>query len=453
MVSDSLATRRVRRACEAVVSGPRPVGDSLEADADRVEQIAELERLKAAACARQADLAVDLDRSVRSREAAEGLSPRLRGRGVAAQVALARQGSPHRGQVLLGLAHDLATDLPCTREALREGRLDEYAALLVARETGCLSREDRSVIDEEVCGDPELLAGLGTRRLVGELRRRVAAADPAAVVRRARRAEGERHVSLRPAPDTMTYLTALLPLAQGVAAFAALTREADSLRATGVAGERGQGQVMADLLVERLTGQARADQVPVCLDVVISDESLLGAGHEPALIPGHGPVPAQIARELAAAAVEDTVASWVRTLYADPTGRLVALTSKRRLACDGLADFLHLRDQGICRTPWCNAPIRHRDHIVTAFAHGPTDDDNTQGLCEACNHAKQATGWRQRTLDAVEADRHTVETITPTGHRHRSCAPAPPAPARRTARRVSRMELYFSPVLCDYVPA
>ncbi len=450
MVSESLTTRRIRRARDLVLSGPRPVGDTIEADTDRVEQIAELERLKAAAAARQADLAVDLDHSVRSREAAEGLSPRLRGRGVAAQVALARQESPHRGQVHLGLAKDLATDLPRTREALREGRLDEYSALLVARETGCLSREDRAVIDEEVCGDPDLLAGLGTKALVGELRRRVYAADPAAVVRRARQAEGDRHVSLRPAPDTMTYLTAVLPVGQGVAAYAAIKRDADTLRATGEAGERGQGQVMADLLVERLTGQTHADQVPVCLDVVISDEALLGAGHEPALIPGHGPVPAQIARELAAAGLgaADTVQSWVRTLYADPTGRLVALTSKRRLVCDGLADFLNLRDQGICRTPWCDAPVRHRDHVVTVLHHGPTDDTNTQGLCEACNYAKQADGWSQATLTA---DRHTVETTTPTGHRHRSRAPAPPRPARSPALPRCRVDLMYDGPRLDHV--
>ena len=35
-------------------------------------------------------------------------------------------------------------------------------------------------------------------------------------------------VTIRPAPDTMTYLTALLPVAQGVSVYAALRREADT---------------------------------------------------------------------------------------------------------------------------------------------------------------------------------------------------------------------------------
>ena len=208
---------------------------------------------------------------------------------------------------------------------------------------------------------------------------------------------------------------------------------------------------MADLLVERLTGQTHATAVPVCVDVIISDETLLGAGHEPATIPGHGPVPAQIARELIAHSLDDATQTWIRRLYADPTGHLVALTSKQRLVCDGLADFLHLRDQGICRTPWCDAPVRHRDHVRPAADLGPTTDTNTQGLCEACNHAKQADGWRQRTITDT-AGRHTVETTTPTGHRHRSRAPAPPTPARQAPPRVLSMEIAPSPYLLEYLP-
>jgi hypothetical protein len=44
---------------------------------------------------------------------------------------------------------------------------------------------------------------------------------------RAAKAATDRMVSIRPAPDTMTYLTALLPVAQGVPVYAALQRAAD----------------------------------------------------------------------------------------------------------------------------------------------------------------------------------------------------------------------------------
>ncbi|GAB2918905.1 DUF222 domain-containing protein [Rhodococcus aerolatus] len=425
----------MRRWRDLLLSGALPTGADVVDDAARVDLLAELEAVKSAVCAAQADLAVALDVSTRSREATAGVPAARRGRGVGSQVGLARRESPHRGQMLLGLARDLHADLPATRRALREGRLSEHAAMLVARETGCLDRAGRAVVDAAVCGDPELLDGVGTARLVAEVRRRVCAEDPAAVTRRARKAASERHVSLRPAPDTMTYLTALLPVAQGVAAYAALSRDADTTRTTvGVAGagDRSRGQVMADLLVERITGQSRAAQVPVTVEVVISDTALLGSGHDPAVIPGHGPVPAQVAREMIADSLDadtstGTGATWWRRVYADPTGQLVALTSRSRFTPTGLAALLRIRDQGLCRTPYCDAPARHDDHVHDAARGGPTTAANTQGLCEACNHTKQTPGWTART---IPADRHTVLTTTPTGHRYRSRAPAPPTPAR-----------------------
>ncbi len=94
----------------------------------------------------------------------------------------------------------------------------------------------------------------------------------------------------------MCRLTAHVPLAQAVAAQAALTSAADSARAGG--DPRRKGQVMADTLVERITGQERADAVPVEVQLVITDESLFQRGEVPAQVPGYGTVPAAWARTL-----------------------------------------------------------------------------------------------------------------------------------------------------------
>src|SRR5699024_5031944 len=93
---------------------------------------------------------------------------------------------------------------------------------------------------------------------------------------------------------------------------------------------------------------------------------------------------------------------------------------------DGLAALLRVRDQGLCRTPFCDAPVRHLDHVVPAAQGGETTAHNGQGLCEACNLAKGAL--RQTTQESVEG-RHTVVTVTSTSHRYTSTAPAPPRPA------------------------
>ncbi|MGH8938685.1 MAG: HNH endonuclease, partial [Actinomycetes bacterium] len=83
-------------------------------DADRVEQLRALEDRKAAAAAAQAVVAADLDASVRTAHAARGLPADQQGRGVAAQVALARRESPSRGGRHLGLAKALVDEMPHT---------------------------------------------------------------------------------------------------------------------------------------------------------------------------------------------------------------------------------------------------------------------------------------------------------------------------------------------------
>ncbi len=406
-----------------------PEGRDVATDAERVDLLSKLEELKNTICAVQADLAVDLAASQRAQQAAAGVAAERQGRGIALQLGLARRESPHRGQVLLGLAQTLRAELPHTHAALKAGWLSEFRATLIARETACLRVEDRREVDEAVCADPATLDGVGTRGLLGMLRGHAARLDPAAVAARARKAEADRGVSLRPAPDTMSYLTGALPVAQGVACYAALLKAALAAKAEG--DERTKAQLMADVLVERLTGQTHAADVPVTVNVVISDTALFGGGHNAADVPGYGPVPAEVARHLAAHSMSSDAVTFIRGLYADPHGRLVAMTSTRRFHSETLAEFLRLRDQGICRTPWCDAPVAHADHIHPAEHGGETSAENGQGLCQACNLAKQAPGWTQTTHTGPT---HTVATTTPTGHRHRSAAPRAPDPARPPTR-------------------
>jgi hypothetical protein len=83
--------------------------------------------------------------------------------------------------------------------------------------------------------------------------------------------------------------------------------------------------------------------------------------------------------------------------------------------------FIGLRDQ-TCRTPYCDAPIRHRDHAQPRHRDGPTSAENGLGECERCNYAKEAPGWRV-TARHDESGVHTAEFVTPTGARYRSTAP------------------------------
>ncbi|MCC9145741.1 MULTISPECIES: HNH endonuclease signature motif containing protein [unclassified Arthrobacter] len=396
-------------------------------DSELIDRIRILEELKAAASAAQARAAAQFDASQRRKQANAGVRREDLGRGVASQIALARRESPHRGGRLLGFAKVLTTEMPCTFHALAQGKINEWRATLLVRETACLSVEDRRRVDQEVAGNPEVLETLGDRQIISRARSASYRLDPQAAIKRAAKAESERFVSCRPAPDTMTYLTGLLPVAQGVGVYAALSREADRLRASG--DSRGRGQIMADTLVERVTGQAEAGQMKVEVQLVMSDRTLLGSGSEPAVVPGYGPVPSQWARDLVrgSAGRDKQAKRWIRRLYTEPaTGELTAMDSRARLFPRSLARFIATRDQ-TCRMPWCGAPIRHVDHVRPHRDGGDSSTKNGQGLCEACNQAKEAPGWKAYSVDPSGTNTpHTIETTTPTGHTYRSTAPPLP---------------------------
>jgi len=405
---------------ESLLSDPTEAADSWDESA-LVEGIATLERFKAAAAARQARLAVALDTARRADEAAAGLPAARRGRGVAAEVALARRDSPARGGRHLGFARALVNEMPHTLAALETGVLSEWRATIAVRESACLDVEDRRRLDAELCSDVTRLDGMGDAALAAAAKAIAYRLDPHSVVDRAARAQEDRTVTIRPAPDTMTYVTALLPVAQGVSIYAALKREADVC-----CDGRARGQVMADTLVERVTGRPAEQPVPVSVNVVISDQALVGVGNPAAVIAGYGPVPSALARKLIAEAVADQRSqATLRRLYATPaTGALVALESRARVFPKGLADFIGLRDQR-CRTPYCDAPIRHRDHAKPHRKGGTTSAVNGLGLCEHCNYLKESDGWTVTSTD-TENGTHTAEFTTPTGSRHRSTAPPMP---------------------------
>lgn len=407
-----------------------------------VERIAELERMKSAAAAGQARAAAALDARRRAAEAAAGMPAARRGRGVASEVALARRDSPARGSRYLGLAKALVHEMPHTLAALEAGVLTEWRATLIVRESACLDVEDRRTLDAELCGEPSEFDGMGDARVAAAAKAIAYRLDPHAVVERSANAETERTVTIRPAPDTMTYLTALLPVAQGVSVYAALRRAADS-----TFDDRSRGQVMADTLVERVTGRDAAAPTPIAVNLVLSDETLLGGDNTAADVCGYGPIPAEIARRLVTSAASDARSrATLRRLYAHPrSGALVAMESRARLFPRGLAAFIGLRDQR-CRTPYCDAPIRHRDHAVPHRRGGATTADNGLGECERCNYAKEAAGWQVSTR-VDQLDRHTAEFTTPTGAHYQSTAPPLSRPPSRID--VSEVETAIGITLAD----
>lgn len=412
-----------------------------------VSEITALEEAVTALRARQAALVADLAdlrdaesaprrESERDDEIARMRQVRV---SVGAEVALARRIAPSQGRAFVSLARMLARELPHTRAAFEAGLLSERRAALVARHTACLSREHRARVDAEIAGDQQRLARQGDRELESRLRARAAELDAEAVVTQRRRAEGERRVSVRPATDSMAYVTAVLPIKEAVRVYAALRRIA--VDAVGRGEATAEGPAMADALVERVTGAPLGSPVPLQLRLAMPLGTLLGFGPDATAVLGDeigllrfDGIPAGLARGWVSEALSSDVQVTMKRLLAAPdTGELVALESRSRHFPRGLAELIRLRD-GWCRTPWCGAPIRQLDHVRRHADGGPTSAANGQGLCVSCNLAKEAAGWRH-TVEPGPG--HRVVVTTPTGHRHPARPPvalSPPRPARHPDR-------------------
>ena len=141
-----------------------------------------IETLKSVGCAAQAVITDGVATCIRADRKAAGLPRADWDRGIASQIALARRESPNRGGRHLGFAQALVHEMPHTLALLRSGRLNEWRATLLVRETACLSATDRGIVDRRLCSDPATLDGVGDRGLIARAKALAVELDAAAVV-------------------------------------------------------------------------------------------------------------------------------------------------------------------------------------------------------------------------------------------------------------------------------
>jgi hypothetical protein len=174
-------------------------------EAELIDQLTALEKLKAAAAAAQAKVTVAFDRTHTERMTELHVDAAEIRRSVRAQVALARRDTRAKGDQHVATAAALVRELPRTLAALAVGNTSERAAAAIAREVAHLPAQQRGIVDAELA---DRLAQWGYRRTEREARRLVIRLDPAGAADRAEKAAGGRRVTIRPAPNAMTYLTA-----------------------------------------------------------------------------------------------------------------------------------------------------------------------------------------------------------------------------------------------------
>lgn len=460
--------------------GRLPQLDPNVSDAERIEQVSLLEQLQGASAGTAVGVMLDLETSQVEQQRARGVPARRRGADVASQIALACKVSPSAGSRRLGRARALRQDLPQTLAALRSGSISERVAEAGVRQTSHLTPDLRHLVDAELAAR---LPGWSPREAESAARRSAYEHDPEGSVERIARAAKDRAVWSRPAPDCMSKISALLPVKQGVAAYAALDQRARELRAQG--DERSLAQLRADIFSQRLTGAEREGDIDVEVGLTISADALLDDGDEPAYLEGHGPIPAALARAIVAGNAQQDLdatghpvgdterldehapgclasagrgevargTAWVRRIFTDPIdGTVTAIDPRRRLFSGALRRLIDARDR-VCRTPFCDAPIRHRDHVTPYGDGGGTTASNGRGTCAHCNYVREMPGWTAATTQpghphpesrAGHADPpgreppHEVQLRTPTGHTYRSNPPSALGPGALPRRGVPR---------------
>ena len=239
-------------------------------------------------------------------------------------------------------------------------------------------------------------------------------------------------MTIRPAPDTMSNVTGLLPVAQGVAVYAALRQHAKTLRAQG--DPRTISQIMADTFFTRLTGQENGVG-GVEIQLVMNERTLLRGDHEPAYAPGYGTIPASLARRIVARGRQD--------LDPPPLHR----SGLRRARCHG-QQAPHLprqapRPDRAARPDLPHSLVRRtRSPTSTTPGRQGAAARRPQPTARVC--AKPATTPRKHpggAADLVRSAGHLVEITTPTGHRYRSSPPRQPGdpPAIPLEERLRRL--------------
>ena len=456
-ITDQVSGTTVPGRLRAVLAEVSATGVDGLTEVELLEVVALLEMTKGAAAAAQARATArfveERDARVAEMAAAEEISRReasLRRRATRSEVALARRCSPGQADRHVGAARALVHELPGTMAALTAGEISEWRATIVVRETVCLSPERRREADRRLAGG---LRDLGDRALAAAAHRACVDLDQESVVERRRRAAASRHVSVRPAPDGMAWLSILGPLIDVVGAHVAL-RAAEQARhvATGdpeadaaaAADPRGRGAWMADTALELLSGRAPGQPQPVEIGLVMREGVLLpgegsgtggGAGAgvgDDVEVPGYGALPARLARGHVLRLLDEgddrdgETALWLRRLWTAPDGRdLVAVDSRRRLFAGRLRRLIELRD-ATCRVPWCDAPVRQVDHVRPVSRGGETSASNAMGVCQRHNLDKEAPGWRAEVISTgldPGGGPHEVRLTTPAGGDVRCLAP------------------------------
>ncbi len=387
----------------------------------RLDLLVAMERLKSWADAQQQrTLALLATHPAPIPNTSEGQSKQW----VREEVACALRLSFGTAAARLHAATELSTRLPATLDALERGELTPLHARVLADAVTVLDERAASAVEARV------LLRAGSQTVVEfkrSVKRAVLTVDTRGQAEKHQRAVEDRRVELFAGEDGMASLWALLPADSAAAVMGTLD---DCVTGDD---ERSADQQRADALIDLLTrtntpgpspepGNAEPGDsaghasIGPAVQVSVALSTLLGLDDQPGELAGYGPIPAALARAIAA----DPTGTW-RRLVTDRHGRCLDYGRTRYRPPTNLRDFVIARDR-TCRMISCNrrADRSELDHITAWEDGGTTNPANLHPLCPRHHHAKHQAGWHVQRDD----DTGATEWTSPTGRRYQK----PPDP-------------------------
>jgi len=358
-------------------------------------------------------------------------------------------------QRMIGLGCDLRWRLHQVQVAFASGRIDLAKAHALSEALANVSDGILAEIERRLLDGAD---GTSTTRLKDRARRLIARLDPEGARERRRRAVADRDVRVLAREDAMAEVDGLLPAEGGQILAGRLRamsfdvcsrdprthaqRRADALVALA------SGHAHLECRCEREDCTARTDvtantrsDVAVQVLVGVNASTLLGLDDAPGYLSGHGPIDAELARELAADATwkrvltlsdtdraridpaAGTILGIGRALSAPETRTEEVTARARRRLCERtyrptsqLAEIVRTRD-GVCRFPNCAVPAAScdLDHTIPFDHAGPaqgglTVPDNLACLCRKHHRLKTLGYWTVRQIG-----RGCLEWFDPSG--------------------------------------
>ncbi|BEP13222.1 hypothetical protein acdb102_15330 [Acidothermaceae bacterium B102] len=279
-----------------------------------------------------------------------------------------------------------------TAARLRDGTLTYDKAKLLVMGTQQLSDADAQRVEAMVLPDAGAMTAGAFRKAVA---RAVTAADPAGETERHEQGRAERRVELAEGLNGLIGMFALLPAEDGVACYERLEQLAGPYRKTD---GRSKDQRMADALTGAILAEPSSGPgaLAVSVQVTVDLATLLHLADHPGELLGYGPIPADVARELA------SDGAWTRFVTEPVTGYLLDQGTTSYTPRRVLGRFVRARDV-TDRFPFSNRKAKNSDlDHNEPYDHDHPEEGGSTSAANLASLSRRPHGLKTRKQWRVE---------------------------------------------------